>query len=129
MALKPAAKPTTSAKPKTPAKPKATKPKATAPAASSEFDTGLAVPPQASRSGTSDMARKLGAMPIGSSFLEAVEGEGDAFKDAQRKKSNSVTGAIRRFKNKHPGEYEFVTRTVDTPELGRGVRVWRVEVS
>ena len=102
-----------------------------------KFDTGLPVPPMVRGARSSETADKLGAMPVGASFLEPVtvpdtikdEGEREkAFKEQARKVSNRLSGAIRRFKKTHDG-YEFAMRTVNDKTSGAGVRVWRVEAA
>lgn len=102
------------------------------------FDTGLGVPPMTRGARTSETSAKLQAMPVGASFLEPVEvpaaikdaGEREkVFKEKARSVSNRLSGAIRRFKKANPEGYEFAMRTVDTPEMGTGVRVWRVEAA
>lgn len=101
------------------------------------FDMALPIPAatRASGPGTSEVAMKLEACPVGASFLmpaeadanitDAAEREKD-FRDKARKLSNNVSGAIRRFKKKEGmGEREFTIRTVNSADLGAGVRVWR----
>lgn len=112
-------------------------PKAKAPeVAKSKYDDGLAIPAKTRGAvgGTSQLAEDLKNCPVGKSFLEEVtvpegvkESEREAvFKELVRKRSNGVAGTIRRFKKANPG-YNFETRTVNSDELGHGVRVWRVE--
>ena len=99
------------------------------------FDNALPIPAN-KRGGprASGMADKLMAMPIGASFLEAVEvpeaikdatERGKVFKEKARSVSNRLSGAVRRFAKKNP-EYAFGLRTVEDDVLGYGVRVWRV---
>lgn len=101
------------------------------------FDTGLSIP-AASRAPAeaSETAKRLAAMPVGASFLEAVvvpenvaEAERDAvFKEKARTKANAVSGVIRRFKKTEAGAgKEFLARTVNDDVAGRGIRVWRIE--
>ena len=100
------------------------------------FDTGLEVPATARPSRTSETAEKLAAMPVGASFLEPVavpdtiEDSAErqkVFKENARTVSNRLSGAIRRFKKRNPEGFAFAMRTVDSPDLGTGVRVWRQE--
>ena len=100
-----------------------------------KLDTGLSIPARTRPTGTGSTATyPFKDMPVGSSFLVEAEvpantkdEERDAvFKDVQRKVANRMSGAIRRFKKANPG-YDFASRQVDSDELGRGVRVWRVE--
>lgn len=102
------------------------------------FETGLKVPAMTRGSRTSETADKLAAMPVGASFLEPVEirdtikdaDERDkVFKEKARTVSNRLSGAIRRFKKNNPTGFEFAMRTVDDPDLGTGVRVWRQEAA
>lgn len=102
-----------------------------------EFDAGLPVPALTRGGNTSETMKKLQAMPVGASFLEAVavptsikdaDERAKAFKEATRTVSNRLSGAIRRFKKNHEG-YEFAMRTVDDEANGSGVRVWRVEAA
>ena len=119
----------------------ATKATATKPAAKTvenggfTFDTGMAVPATTRGARTSEIASKLAAMPVGASFLEPVnvpetikdEAEREkVFKENARTVQNRLSSAIRRFK-KHNEGYAFVMRTVNDPDLGTGVRVWREE--
>lgn len=112
-------------------------PKAKAPeAAKSKYDDGLAIPAKTRGAigGTSQLAEDLKNCPVGKSFLEEVivpegtkESEREAvFKELVRKRSNGVSGTIRRFKKANPG-FNFETRTVNDDVLGHGVRIWRVE--
>lgn len=106
---------------------------ATTAASEFKFDTGLAIPPAARGARTSAIARKLQAMPVGASFLEAVtvpdtikdDAERDkVFKETARTLSNRLSGTIRRFKKSNPDANDFELRTVNDDTLGRGVRVW-----
>ena len=105
-------------------------------AASGEFDLGLEVPAvkrSIGNGGNSERRDKLMRMPIGASFLETVnvpesikdDAEREkAFNDLCRKLSNSLSGAGRRV-SKADAAYNFEVRTVNDPELGKGVRIWR----
>lgn len=84
----------------------------------------------------SELVKNLTDVPVGLSFLEAVtvpdtitdaaERE-KAFKEAARKKTNQIGGAIRRFrKNAANANRNYGLRTVNDDTLGHGVRVWRV---
>lgn len=107
-----------------------------APATSSKYQIGVAVPAKTRGTigGTSQLTEDLKNCPIGASFLEEVtvpesvkDSERDAvFKELVRKRSNSVAGTIRRLKKSNPN-FNFETRTVNTDELGHGVRIWRFE--
>lgn len=99
------------------------------------FDMGLPVPTVTRNSANpSEIMAKLAAVPLGASFLEPVavpentaEAERDnVFKEKARSMSNRLSGAVRRFKEKHPG-VDFQIRTVNDDTLGHGVRVYRVE--
>ena len=105
-----------------------------------QFDMGMEIPAATRSSGgaTSDVTKRLMAMPVGASFLEGVTvpdhvkaDERDAvFKDMARRTSNSISGSIRRLRKKD--EYttrQFVMRTVNDDVQGHGVRVWRSEDS
>lgn len=114
----------------------AASPATAATAASGEFDLGLEVPPvkrSTGNGGNSERRDKLMRMPIGASFLETVnvpesikdEAEREkAFNDLCRKLSNSLSGAGRRV-SKADAAYNFEVRTVNDPQLGKGVRIWR----
>lgn len=106
-----------------------------------EFDLGLPVPDPVRSARTSETAQKLAAMPVGASFLEEVarkteikdEAEREKiFKEDQRSTASRIAGAIRRFTTARAKDgdesYKFESRTVDNPELGSGVRVYRVAV-
>ena len=105
-------------------------------AASGEFDLGLEVPAvkrSIGNGGNSERRDKLMRMPIGASFLETVnvpesikdDAEREkAFNDLCRKLSNSLSGAGRRV-SKADAAYNFEVRTVNDPEMGKGVRIWR----
>lgn len=104
--------------------------------ASSKYQTGVAVPAKTRGTigGTSQLTEDLKNCPVGASFLEEVtvpesvkDSEREAvFKELVRKRSNSVAGTIRRLKKSNPN-FNFETRTVNTDELGHGVRIWRFE--
>lgn len=106
---------------------------ATAAAPEFQFDDGLEIPP-ARKPATTDLTRKLQAMPVGKSFLEAVtvpdsvvgaERE-KVFTELSRKVANRLSGAARRFTKANPA-YAFEIRTVRDDKLGHGVRIWRKE--
>lgn len=130
--LKPAAKPietpTVAATPDT----------STAPATADEFQfDDLPIPvrtaPRGKAAGASDVVRRLQAVPVGKSFLvpvtvpetitDATE-RAKAFKEGQRRTSNSLSGAIRRFKKTEPVK-NFSIRSVGDATYGFGVRVFR----
>jgi len=100
------------------------------------FDTGFAIPTAARTAAKqSDDAEKLMAMPIGASFLEAVTVPDTVTDPAEREKTfkekakgvtNRLSGLTRRFAKKNAG-YAFALRTVNDDQMGRGVRVFRIE--
>ena len=114
----------------------AASPATAASGARGEFDLGLEVPAvkrSIGNGGNSERRDKLMRMPIGASFLETVnvpesikdDAEREkAFNDLCRKLSNSLSGAGRRV-SKADAAYNFEVRTVNDPELGKGVRIWR----
>lgn len=103
------------------------------------FDAALPVPTPSRVAGTSELAQKLAAMPVGASFLEACEeapasaaaGEkAKIFAESQTRVKNRMSGAVRRFKLKEGnGVKNFAIRAVNDVTLGRGVRVYRLEDS
>ena len=120
-------------------------PKASAPAAAApvevdgfKLEAGLSIP-AAVRIGTksSGPSFPFDKMQIGQSFLVPVQiadtikddaERAKAFKEAARKQSNRVSGAIRRYKKSNEG-VDFAIRTVNDDTLGHGVRVWRVDAA
>lgn len=83
-----------------------------------------------------ELAQKLAGVPIDLSFIEDVTvpatitdatERANAFKEAAKKLTNKIGGAIRRHRAKAGNEaHNFALRTVDDDTMGHGVRVWRV---
>lgn len=84
-----------------------------------------------------ELAKKLAAVPLDKSFLEAVTisdsisdpaERKNAFDEAAKKLTNRIGGAIRRHRSIAGNElHNFALRTVNDDTMGRGVRIWRVQ--
>lgn len=110
----------------------------TAPAFSYEVDTEVTAVPAIARAQGPANTYPFPALKIGQSFTIPVEvpesiteaGERvQASKEAGRKVSNRLTGAVRKYKNANEGT-EFAVRTIaGDDKLVTAIRCWRIEVN
>lgn len=92
-----------------------------------KFDDNLPIPPRGVSPRPGGLDDVLGGLGIGQSHL--VEAPDPAKLDdpeERQRQSNSVSGKVRRFRDKHPNKH-FETRVVRDDTYGYGVRIWRKE--